>query len=217
MFQNIKTIFFDFDGTLHDSSKIYVPAFKKAYQFLIDNNGAEEKEWTDEEVASWLGYTSIEMWKKFMPNLDENIRKEASKIIGKEMNSLLATGSGYLYDGTIHTLEYLKGKGYSLVFLSNCGNTYKETVRKVFYLDKYFSNFLCAEEYDYIPKFQIFKEVRDQYKEEMVIIGDRIHDIETGVKNNIHSIGCLYGYGNESELTNASYCIQSITELINIL
>ncbi|MCD8506009.1 MAG: hypothetical protein LRY37_02510 [Alkalibacterium thalassium] len=40
---HVRTIIFDYDGTLHDSSKIYIPAFKRAYDYLVKNNKAEEK------------------------------------------------------------------------------------------------------------------------------------------------------------------------------
>jgi len=33
--EGIKTIYFDYDGTLHNSNKIYAPAFRKAYDFLV--------------------------------------------------------------------------------------------------------------------------------------------------------------------------------------
>ncbi len=59
---NIKTIYFDYDGTLHNSIKIYAPAFKKAYDFLVENNYAKQKMWRDEEIAKWLGYTSKILW-----------------------------------------------------------------------------------------------------------------------------------------------------------
>ncbi|MPM15050.1 hypothetical protein SDC9_61415 [bioreactor metagenome] len=40
---------YDFDGTLDDTIKIYGPAFKKAYQYLMDKGLAENRGWTNEE------------------------------------------------------------------------------------------------------------------------------------------------------------------------
>ena len=39
----MKYIIFDYDGTLHNSIKIYKPAFLKAYDYLISNGYAKEK------------------------------------------------------------------------------------------------------------------------------------------------------------------------------
>ena len=38
---------------------------------------------------------------------------------------------------------------------------------------------------------------------EAVMIGDRHHDIEGGIKNCLETIGVLFGYGSHEELTEA--------------
>lgn len=78
MLKDIQTIYFDYDGTIHNSVKIYSPAFKKAYDFLVDNNKAEPRVLKEEEISKWLGYTSAEMWKSFMEDLEEPFKKPAS-------------------------------------------------------------------------------------------------------------------------------------------
>ena len=42
-FKNIKNIVFDYDGTLHNSIKIYAPAFREAYNYLIDQDKLQLK------------------------------------------------------------------------------------------------------------------------------------------------------------------------------
>jgi len=217
MLKNIKTVFFDYDGTIHESIKIYAPAFRKAYEFLVENQYAEERQWTEKEISYWLGFSSKDMWKEFMPDLDENTQNEASKIIGKEMLQQLSVGKAILYDGAIDVLKYLKDKGYKLIFISNCGIYYKEMARKSFNLDDYFEQMVCSEEYDYIPKYEILSKIKDNFDEEMVIIGDRIQDIEAGIKNNIVTIGCKYGYGSDKELNEANYIIESIMDIKKLL
>ncbi|MFW6015774.1 MAG: HAD family hydrolase [bacterium] len=213
MLENIKTIFFDFDGTIHDSSRIYVPSFRKAYNYLVKEGYSKEREWSKEQIIYWLGFTSVEMWNNFMPDLDEKVRAKASRIIGKEMLEQLSMGYGHLYDGALEVLQYLKEKGYSLIFLSNCGTSYKKKVNEVFELDKYFSDLICSEDYNFIPKHIIMNNIINNYPKEMIMVGDRIHDIETGKQNNIITIGCTYGYGNEKELQEADYKINSIRKL----
>lgn len=217
MINNIKTIFFDYDGTIHDSIKIYAPSFRKAYDFLVKNKYAEKRDFTDDEISYWLGFSSKDMWKNFMPNLDENIRNEASKIIGSEMLNQLSLGKAVLYEGAIDVLKYLKNKGYDLVFISNCGLNYMEINRELFNLDDYFNEMVCSQEYNYIPKYEMLKKIKNKYKDNMVIIGDRIQDIESGKKNNIHSIACKYGYGSTKELENADLMIDDIKDILNIL
>ncbi len=52
---------------------------------------------------------------------------------------------------------------------------------------------------------------------EMVMIGDRIHDMESGYHNMIHTIACDYGYGSTNELKDAELHIQDIRDLLHIL
>jgi phosphoglycolate phosphatase len=214
-FEKIKTIYFDYDGTLHDSIKIYASAFKKAYNYLVEENLAEERSWTDEEIGYWLGFNPKEMWENFMPDLELSKRDQCSKIIGNEMKTLIEEGKGQLYDGTIETLEYLKDRGYKLVFISNCNTYYMDTHNKLFQLHKYFENFVCSEQYKFIPKYEILSKIMHNYPKEMVIVGDRSKDIEAGVKNHIYTIGCSYGYALPRELDEVDLLINDIKELKN--
>lgn len=55
--------------------------------------------------------------------------------------------------------------------------------------------------------------------EEMVMIGDREHDVIGARKNRITSIGVLYGYGSREELTEAGAdaVVSSVGELAEML
>lgn len=216
-FKKIKTIFFDYDGTLHNSINIYAPAFRKAYKFLADEGFAQKREWSDKEISYWLGFNPEEMWKNFMPSLSEELRKTCSNIISEEMAAQIEQGRPVLYEGAFETLEYLKDKGYHLVFISNCKTYYKECHSKLFNLDKYFENLICSDDYNFIPKADILKAIKQNYPEDMIIVGDRRQDIDAGRKNNIYTIGCSYGFALEGELDDADMLIKSIRELTKYL
>ena len=49
-----------------------------------------------------------------------------------------------------------------------------------------------------------------QHPGQYIVIGDRFHDIETAVKNGLHSIGCAYGYGSAEELSDADITVNDI-------
>ncbi len=214
---NIKTIFFDYDGTLHNSIHIYAPAFQKAYDYLVLNGCADKRDWSHQEISHWLGYNPTDMWKAFQPNLDEHIRQVCSEIIGEEMKNQIICGKPMLYAGSMHTLEYLKNKGYQLVFISNCKAYYMECHRELFHLKDYFEAMFCSEQFGYKPKYEILKSIKNDYKEQMAIVGDRRQDIEAGKKNNLITIGCRYGFGVWEELKEADYIIDDIRELEKLL
>ncbi|WMJ79925.1 HAD family hydrolase [Clostridium sp. MB40-C1] len=213
IFKNIKTVFFDYDGTIHNSMHIYKPALQKAYNYIIQEGVVEDRELKDEEIKYWLGFNSIEMWKRFIPNLPKDIKTKAKEIVGDEMKKLVREKKAVLYEGALETLSYLKEKGYHLVFVSNCGYYYRDIHNKAFNLEDYFEEMACAEEYKFIPKYEYLKEVIKKYPKDMVMVGDRHHDIKAGKFNHIYTIGCDYGFATEGELKEADIIIRDINEI----
>ena len=214
--EDIRTIFFDYDGTLHDSLKIYSLAFKKAYAYLVREGLAEDREWSDKEISYWLGYNAKDMWQSFKPDLSVELQQYCSNLIGSEMKELIERGKPVLYEGALDVLSYLKRNGFRLIFISNCNSYYMESHKRLFQLDRYFEAFICSEEHNYIPKHEILKSIKSSFPEKMVMVGDRKQDMEAGAKNGIHTIGCRYGYALAGELNEADILIDGIRELTNI-
>ena len=47
----VKTIIFDYDGTIHNTLGIYEPAFREAYQWLSEQNVVEDRDGADRRMA----------------------------------------------------------------------------------------------------------------------------------------------------------------------
>ena len=216
-FDSVKTIFFDYDGTLHNSLVLYAPSFRKAYNYLIEKGYVEPRIWSDKEIGYWLGFNPKDMWQTFMPGLDRDIKEKCSEIIGEEIRRQLERTHPLLYEGAIEILQYLKEKAYHLIFISNCKTYYKEYHTQIFGLDHYFEKLICSDEYNFISKSRILKAVKESYPKEMIIIGDRKQDMEAGEKNAIYTIGCSYGFALKGELDHADLLISDIRELKNYL
>lgn len=213
----IKTIVFDWDGTLHNTKKLYGKSFRHAYKWLVSEGLAPEREYTDDDVTIYLGMNPYDMWNKFMPDLDADKKQHGAKLIGSRMDEIVSEGNAVLYDGVTETLDKLKEQGYSLVILSNCRHAYMEAHKKAFALERWFDGFYAAEDYNFIPKDEIFKKVMEEHKGDFVMVGDRKADIDTGVKNQVYTIGCTYGFGNAKELEEADILIDNITKLPDVL
>ena len=56
------TVFFDYDGTLHDTMALYGPAFRAACAWLSKEGWLERRTYADADIACWLGWTTEEMW-----------------------------------------------------------------------------------------------------------------------------------------------------------
>lgn len=206
-------LIFDYDGTIHNSMLTYAPAFRNTIKWLSDNGYVAAKEYTDEEISYWLGFNSTDMWESFMPDIDPAVRERARVMLGEDMAQRIENGEGALFDGAEEVLMELKDSGYTLIFLSNCRIHYMERHKRVFGLDRFFDHFYCCEEYDFIPKYEIFRRIAPHHEGDFIVIGDRFHDIETAVRNGLRSIGCGYGYGADGELSEADIIVNSIGEL----
>lgn len=209
----IKTLCFDFDGTLHDTKSLYGEAFRTSYRWLVDEGLAPEKYYSDEEVSIYLGMSAPDMWNSFMPELEPSKKQIASKIIGDKMDSLIYEGKARLYDGTRETLDCLKAEGFNLVILSNCRRAYIDAHREFFRLDRWFSAYYPAQDYSFAPKWKIMQTLMREQPADYAVIGDRFSDIEAALKNGAFSIGCLYGFGQDNELNDANIKINTIFEI----
>lgn len=225
---------FDYDGTLHDSIVLYAPAFRKAFSFLvdvapqavIDQGYPLDKFWEDQAISQWLGYSKTEMWQNFMPHLRDDLKIQASRMIGDAMLELIEAGHAKLYQGVLETLSYLKKQDYTLLFLSNCSTAYMEAHKAYFQLDTYFDAFYCAGQYPKKSKAEILSYVlktdyaRDgELDDEAIVgyvIGDRRQDVESAVQNGFLMIGCPYGYACEGELSEADHMIDAVEALNKI-
>jgi phosphoglycolate phosphatase len=213
----VRTIFFDYDGTLHNGLKIYAPAFREAYAYLVENYLAEPREWTDREISYWLGFAPMDMWNRFMPDIPEETKVTCSGIISSTMKALTEEGKAELYEGSVEVLAYLREKGYHLIFISNCKSYYKEAHNRMFGLDSYFEELIATEDYGFQPKNEIIRAIKDRCEGELAIVGDRLQDMEAGRDNGMLTIGCSYGYGSAAELEAADIIIGDILELKNFL
>lgn len=122
----VKTIIFDYDGTIHNTLGIYEPAFREAYQWLSEQNVVEEQKIETAQIAGWLGLNSKEMWDTFLPELDQRYKDQASAIVGDSMVRQIRKHRAVWYPGAEEMLTALKNRGYHLVILSNCKVAYRK-------------------------------------------------------------------------------------------
>ena len=184
----MKNIVFDYDGTLHETIRIYAPAFRMNYRILVERGLAAPREFTDDEIGSWLGYTAADMWNTFAPQLPAEEKAACSTRIQNEMQRLTLNGTAQLYPGIPDIMDRLKARGYGIWFLSNCKNGYLEAHRKRFGLDRWFDGYYWAEAENWAPKTVILKKI----------------DIDAGNACGIPTIATAYGYGTPEEYKSAS-------------
>ena len=113
-------LLFDYDGTLHDSMKIYAPSVQLAWDRLAAKGLTEPRTLSEEELRPCIGMTPDEMWGYFAMNIGEEEKRECTKLVGDNMLELVRRGEAKLYDGVPEALAELRRRGFHLVLLSNC-------------------------------------------------------------------------------------------------
>lgn len=203
-------LIFDYDGTLHKSDATYVPAFRKVLAFLDEQGHPLGREVSDAEIGYWLGFSAKEMWEKFAPELPEDLKRTCSEMVGSEMRRLTEAGQAELYPGVTDALLHLRAEGNKTLFLSNCHHSYLEMHRAAFHLERYFDGFYCCEDFDWIPKAEVFPTIRDEWgsgrpvRDVFLMVGDRFHDMEVARRWGLKSVGCAYGFGDPAEIADAT-------------
>lgn len=213
----IKTLLFDFDGTLHNTIKIYLPALQQGFQWIAQKTDSRPKKITEEYAASLLGYPPMEAWTQLFPHVEKKLLLAAMKQVGDHMNLALQNHEGELYPRTRETLSYLQDRGYTMYLISNSSNSYLHIAADVFLLRPYFKEIIAAQSYCYQPKETIFQSVLKYEMPSFAAIGDRFHDMAAAEKNHMVKIFCSYGFGKAEEGKTAHFHLQSIDQLQNIL
>lgn len=215
--KDIKTVIFDYDGTLHNSTRIYTDAFRQVYERMVYDGVAPKREFTDDEITMWLGYSAQDMWNAFMPELSMRDQMYYSKEIGQIMTIKIKNRQTILYDGALETLAYLRDKGYNVLYLSNCGHQFMTMHAEAFRLNDYFHHMYCSGDYNNRPKHEIFNVIKANYPGEYLMVGDRFHDMEIAKYHKVYTAGCAYGFGRRHEIEQADVILNDIRDLQKIL
>lgn len=212
-----KLLVFDYDGTIHDTLRIYEPAFCKCVEHLQNAGFLDEVCISSEKMCKWLGMNAKDMWLDFQPGFSEELREMGSAYIGKYMEKQVLEHKARWYEGAEETLDILKQMGYKMIILSNSKKRGGEVHFKEFKMNRWFEKWYDCESFDWKPKSEIIKEIQTIYNKEIIVIGDRKSDIDAASTIKAVSIGCLYGYGGEEELKNATYIINSVKDIPNVI
>lgn len=207
------TLIFDYDGTIHNTIVIYEAAFRRCFEWLVEEGYTEYQEIASDRIAGWLGINSREMWNSFLPQLSQEVKEAASQRVGADMVERIHAHQAVWYPKAEEVLEELKAAGYPMVILSNCKIAYREANWEEFSMYRWFSAFYDCESYGFAPKTEIIKELQKKFSGPFIVIGDRYSDLECAKACKSPFVGCLYGFGKKGELEDADLTADSIENL----
>lgn len=210
-----KYCLFDLDGTLTDPAigitNSVMHALEK-YDIHVENRS---------ELYPFIGPPLDYSFKTFYGFSDEQA-VQAIKYY-REYFSVTGLFENSVYDGIPEMLEKLKEKGVKIALATSKPYEFSIKILKHFDLYKYFDFFGAATMDGRISKKEdvistLLNEMGAQNKDEILMVGDRYHDIEGAKANDLKSAGVLWGYGSKEELQNAGaeYILSEPFEILQL-
>lgn len=207
-----KYILFDLDGTLTDPKV----GITKAVQYALEKNNIKEDSLST--LEKFIGPPLKDSFMEFY-SFDEKKSLDSIQYF-REYLKKKGIFENQIYLGIEDLLKKLKQNDYKIIVATSKPLVFAKTILKHFKMIEYF-DLIVGSNLDgtLVDKGEIISYVIDYLKiknlKEVIMIGDRKYDIIGAKKNNIDSIGVLYGYGSMEELkiANPNYMINSIDQL----
>ncbi|MED0962061.1 HAD family hydrolase [Bacillus paramycoides] len=207
-----KIFLFDLDGTLTDPKEGII----NSVLYALEKMGIEEGKIS--ELDSFIG-PPIQQSFAERYNMSE-IEIEQAVVYFREYLKKSGLLENKIYDGIPTLLQELKDAGNRLYVATSKPTIFAKQVIEHFQLTSFFEEIVGSNlDGTRIKKEEIIAHIlqtnEELKKEEIVMIGDRKHDIIGANNNEIASIGVLYGYGSEKELSEAraTYIVKDVEEL----
>jgi phosphoglycolate phosphatase len=211
----VKIVLFDLDGTITDSSEGIVNSIKYALSRL----GFPEE--PTEKIKQFIGPP---LQQTFKINYGISDYQNAVAIY-REYYAEKGIYENRLYDGIVAVLDQLKNEGHIIGLATGKPTYYSHIILKHFKIDHYF-NAVVGSNMDGTrgEKPEIIRDVLaelnyDKELHEVVMIGDRKHDVHGAHHHQIKCIGVTYGYaeGNELIEAGAAHIVHHPSELLALL
>lgn len=211
-----KYILFDLDGTLTDP-KIGIT---KSVKYALNKYNIEVESLDD--LIKFIGPPLKDSFMEYYC-FDEERANKAIEYYREYFKDKGIFENG-VYEGIPELLKKLKDNGFIIAIATSKPTVFAETIVEHFGLKEYF-HMVEGSNLDgtRTSKGEVISYVLEQLNinnlEEVVMIGDRKHDIIGAQENNIDSIAVLYGYGDLEEFQEASptYIVDSVSDLHKLI
>ena len=208
-------LLFDLDGTLTDP----MVGITSSVQYALEKFGVRVRYL--KELIPFIGPPLAESFQKFYGFSKEDAERAIQYY--REYYAPKGIFENEVYEGIPEMLAHLTEAGFTLLVATSKPTVFARKVLKHFGIEDYFS-FVGGSELDgsRTKKAEVISyilKICGIRAKEAIMIGDRRHDIEGGKACGLESVGVLYGYGTEQELTEAGadHIIRTVAELEDYL
>lgn len=193
-------ILFDLDGTLTESA----PGIVNSVLYSLKKNGIEAQD--RDRLLEFVGPPLAESLKKHYGIPEERVWPFIRSY--REYFDEKGWKENRVYEGIPEALAKLKEGGCHLILATSKPEPAARRIMDYFGLSEYF-DFIggSTEDGSISRKGEVIRYVLDrigrEHLDEMVMVGDREHDVNGAKENGLPCIGVLYGYGSRKELEAA--------------
>ena len=210
-----KAIFFDLDGTLTESGE----GITKSVQYALEKLGVSAPDL--EPLKVFVGPPLLEQFMKYAGFDKETAQKGIEYY--RERYSEKGMYENTVYPGVENTLAELKRRGYRLAVASAKPTFYVTQIMDHFNLSRYFEVIAGTDlNGPKVTKSQVIEEALERmslsdHRDQVIMVGDREHDILGARRCGIQCVAVSYGYGSREELEKAQplQIVASADELLN--
>lgn len=209
-------ILFDLDGTLTDPKV----GITKSVAYALRSFGIEVEDL--DSLCKFIGPPLRVSFREYYGFSEA----DCNKAIEKYREYFRETGmfENQVYPGVEDLLKNLKQSGRRLFIATSKPTVFTVRILEYFDLLRYF-DYVAGSELDGSrdKKSDVIRFALQQNGltdlENVVMVGDREHDVIGAKENGIDAVGVLYGYGDRAELENAgaTYTVETVGELYKLL
>ena len=207
---NIRAVLFDLDGTLVDSLEDLTDAvnFVRCAYF--------HPPLTMDDVRLKVGKGARHLVQQVLPELSDTDIDNALELF-LDFNRQHIANKSRLYPGILDLLHGLAARDIKLAVITNKNEDLSMLTLQAFGIYDLFESICGGDTYPErkpspLPLLKVAEKLGVAHHE-CVMVGDSINDIEAGRLAGIASIGCTWGFGDNSELTGADALACSPQEL----
>jgi phosphoglycolate phosphatase len=193
-------VLWDLDGTLTDPKE----GITRCMQHTLEHVGVDAPSCDDLE---WI------IGPPLHSSLDKLLRGDAELVaegvrVYRERYSSVGIYENLVYDGIPELLRDLECQGVMSVLATFKPDAFARTILSHFGLDGYFSAVVGSSmDGRHMDKRDLVRMAIEKVPQcglqKIVMVGDRMQDIDGARSNGIDSVGVLYGYGSRIELETA--------------
>ncbi|MCQ2519078.1 MAG: HAD-IA family hydrolase [Lachnospiraceae bacterium] len=187
----VKYVIFDLDGTLLDTSV----GVKQAICYTVKQYGLPVP--TEEEMDTFIGPPIYESFVRYYKMSDEESKKATEIFRDAYKNQFLMGATAY--DGIYDLLKKLKSLGIKTGVATNKRDDYAKVLLRGFGFDEYFDFILGSDMENKMKKPDIVIKCMEALgavdKQEVILVGDTVFDMEAAEQIGIGFIGVTYGFG----------------------